>query len=81
MGLPPLCTVGAAELAWPLALGNIALFSIAMESAVFCSLLPGVAAPVVVVQLISFCGSDGTADCAMAALINKELAKMVAATR
>jgi hypothetical protein len=43
MGLPPRCTVGAAEFEPP-ASGRIALFSIAMEFGVFLPTLPEVAA-------------------------------------
>jgi len=43
MGLPPLCTVGAADFEPP-ASGRIALFSIAMEFDVLSSALPVVAA-------------------------------------
>ena len=55
IGLPPLCTVGAAELVPP-ASGRIALFPIAIEVLVLSSPWPEVAAPVVV-QLVSslFC--------------------------
>ena len=61
----------------PPALGNIALFSTAIELLVFCSPLPEVAAPVVVVQLVvRLAGADGAAVCAMAAPANRELAKM-----
>ena len=59
MGLPPLCTVGAAEFAPP-ASGKIALFSIAMEFEVFSSELPEVAADDVV-QLVSGLTPDGAA--------------------
>ena len=51
MGLPPLCTVGAAELAPP-ASGRTALFSTAIEFDVFSSPWPEVAAGEVV-QLVS----------------------------
>jgi hypothetical protein len=59
IGLPPLCTVGAAELAPP-ASGKIALFSTAMEFDVFLSPLPDVAA-LEVVQLVSDFSLDGAA--------------------
>jgi hypothetical protein len=65
IGLPPLCTVGAAELAPP-ASGRIALFSTAMEFDVFSAALPVVAADDVV-QLVSGFALEGVADCAAAA--------------
>jgi len=60
IGLPPLCTVGAAEFAPP-ASGRIALFSIAIEFDVFSSPLPEVAEPVVV-QLVSGFSLEGVVD-------------------
>jgi len=65
MGLPPLCTVGAAEFEPP-ASGRIALFSTAMEFAVFSPALPEVAADDVV-QLVSCFSLDGAVDWAAAA--------------
>ena len=65
MGLPPLCTVGAAEFDPP-ASGKIALFSIAMEFEVFSAALPVVAADEVV-QLVSGFALEGVVDCAAAA--------------
>jgi hypothetical protein len=79
MGLPPLCTVGAAEFAPP-ASGRIALFSIAMEFDVFSSALPAVAAGDVV-QLVSGFALDGVVDCAAAAPANNDPAKIAAAIR
>jgi hypothetical protein len=64
MGLPPLCTVGAAELAPP-ASGSTALFSTAIEFDVFSSPRPDVAEPVVV-QLVSGFSLWGVVDCAVA---------------
>ena len=64
MGLPPLCTVGAAEFAPP-ASGRTALFSTAIEFDVFSSPLPEVADPVVV-QLVSGFSLEGVVDCACA---------------
>jgi hypothetical protein len=80
-GLPPLCTVGAAELDPP-ASGSTALFSTAMELAVFSSPLPEVAAPVVV-QLVSalFLSPDGAAVWAEAAPAAKDPARIAIATR
>ena len=60
MGLPPLCTVGAAEFLPP-ASGKIALFSIAIELEVFSSPLPDVAVDDVV-QLVSCFSLEGVAD-------------------
>ncbi|HMH73470.1 MAG TPA: hypothetical protein VK554_14335, partial [Bradyrhizobium sp.] len=65
MGLPPLCTVGAADFEPP-ASGTIALFSIAMEFDVFSPALPVVAAGDVV-QFVSGFSLDGVVDCAAAA--------------
>jgi hypothetical protein len=79
MGLPPLCTVGAAELAPP-ASGRIALFSIVMEFDVFSAALPVVAAAEVV-QLVSGFWLDGVVDCAAAAPATTNPAKIVAAKR
>jgi hypothetical protein len=47
MGLPPCCTVGAAEPDSPPASGNTALFSIAMEFDLFSPALPVVTGEVV----------------------------------
>jgi len=63
-GLPPLCTVGAAELDPP-ASGNTALFSTAIEFGVFSSPLPDVAAGDVV-QAVSGLASDVPVDWAAA---------------
>jgi hypothetical protein len=63
-GLPPLCTVGAAELAPP-ASGRTALFSTAIEFEVFSSPRPEVADPVVV-QPVSGFSLAGVVDCALA---------------
>jgi hypothetical protein len=79
MGLPPLCTVGAAEFEPP-ASGKIALFSIAMEFDVFSSALPVVAAGDVV-QLVSGFSLDGVVDCAAAAPTNNDPANIAAAAR
>ena len=65
MGLPPLCTVGAAEFEPP-ASGRIALFSIAKEFDVFSPALPDVVADDVV-QLVSCFSLDGVLDWATAA--------------
>jgi hypothetical protein len=78
-GLPPLCTVGAAELAPP-ASGRTALFSIAIELAVFSSSFPLVAADEVV-QLVSGFSLDGVVDCANADPTTNELAKIATAKR
>jgi hypothetical protein len=79
MGLPSLCTVGAAEFEPP-ASGRIALFSIAMEFDVFSPALPVVAAGEVV-QLVSGFSLDGVADCAAAAPTTNNPATTAAATR
>ncbi|MGH6643106.1 MAG: hypothetical protein ACRED3_10455 [Bradyrhizobium sp.] len=79
MGLPPLCTVGAAELAPP-ASGKIALFSIAIEFDVFSSPLPEVAEPVVV-QLVSGFSLEGVVDCAVAGPMTNIPANITAAAR
>lgn len=78
-GLPPLCTVGAAELEPP-ASGNTALFSTAMEFAVFSSPLPDVAAGDVV-QAVSCQPTEGAVDWADAALAPITVARNAAATR
>src|SRR5882757_9364922 len=78
IGLPPLCTVGAAELAPP-ASGKIALFSTAMEFDVFLSPLPDVAA-LEVVQLVSDFSLDG-AGSANVAPTNNDAARAAATTR
>jgi hypothetical protein len=78
-GLPPLCTVGAAELEPP-ASGNTALFSTAMEFAVFSSPLPDVAAGDVV-QAVSCLSAEGAVDWAEAALTPITVARIAAATR
>jgi hypothetical protein len=62
IGLPPLCTVGAAEFEPP-ASGKIALFSTAIEFDVFSSPLPAVAAGDVV-QLVSGLSLDCADGCA-----------------
>jgi len=79
-GLPPLCTVGAAELAPP-ASGRIALFSTAMVFEVFSSPLPEVAVDDVVVQLVSGFAPDDAAVCANAAPAIKEVATANATIR
>lgn len=79
MGLPPLCTVGAAEFEPP-ASGRIALFSTAMEFDVFSAALPDVADDEVV-QLVSGLAPDGAAVCAAAVPANTNPAKTVTATR
>jgi hypothetical protein len=78
-GLPPLCTVGAAEFAPP-ASGSTALFSTAIELAVFPSPLPVVAAGEVV-QAVSGLASDVPVDWAAAALTLNSPATIAAATR
>ena len=80
-GLPPLCTVGAAEFAPP-ASGSTALFSTDIEFAVFSSPLPVVAAGDVV-QAVSGSGfaPDVPLDWAAAALTLNATAKIAAATR
>jgi len=67
IGLPPLCTVGAAELAPP-ASGKIALFSTAMEFDVFSTPLPEFAAGDVVqlVSVFTFGAAGGSANAAAA---------------
>ena len=79
MGLPPLCTVGAAEFEPP-ASGRIALFSNAKEFDVFSPALP-VAAADDVVQLVSGFSLDGVVDCAAAAPTTTNPAKIAAVTR
>jgi hypothetical protein len=78
-GLPPLCTVGAAEFAPP-ASGSTALFSTDIEFAVFSSPLPVVAAGDVV-QAVSGLSPDVPVDCAAAALTLNSPATIAAATR
>jgi hypothetical protein len=78
-GLPPLCTVGAAEFAPP-ASGSTALFSTDIEFAVFSSPLPVVAAGDVV-QAVSGFASDVPVDWAAAAPTLKSPAIIAAATR
>ena len=68
MGLSPLCTVGAAELAPP-ASGRTALFSTAIEFDVFSSPWPEVAAGEVVQLVSGFC--PVVAGCAIAAPVNE----------
>jgi hypothetical protein len=79
IGLPPLCTVGAAEFAPP-ASGSTALFSTAIEFAVFSSPLPVVAAGDVV-QAVSGFAPDVPVDWAAAALMLNSPATIAAATR
>jgi hypothetical protein len=79
MGLSPLCTVGAAELAPP-ASGRIALFSTAIEFDVFSSPCPEVAEPVVV-QLVSGFSLDGIVDCAAAGPMTNDPTRIAAAAR
>jgi hypothetical protein len=79
IGLLPLCTVGAAELAPPES-GSTALFSAAIELAVFSSPLPVVAAGDVV-QAVSGFAPDVPVDWAAAALTLNSPATIAAATR
>jgi hypothetical protein len=79
IGLLPLCTVGAAELEPP-ASGSTALFSAAIEFAVFSSPLPDVAAGDVV-QAVSGFAPDVPVDWAAAALTLNSPATIAAATR
>jgi hypothetical protein len=81
MGLPPLCTVGAAEFEPP-ASGRIALFSIAKEFDVFSPALPEVVADDVVQlvsQLVSCFSLDGVLDWATAAPATTNPAKIATA--
>ena len=78
IGLPPLCTVGAAEFEPP-ASGKIALFSTAIEFDVFSSPLPAVAAGDVV-QLVSGFSLDCADGCANRGPAINDPAK-IAATR
>jgi hypothetical protein len=78
-GLPPLCTVGAAEFEPP-ASGSTALFSTDIELAVFSSPLPVVAAGDVV-QAVSGFASDVPEDWAAAALTLNSPATIAAAAR
>lgn len=78
-GLPPLCTVGAAEFEPP-ASGRTALFSIAMEFDVFSSPPPEVAAGDVV-QLVSCFWLGGVVVCATAAPAPNDAAIIAAARR
>ena len=78
-GLPPLCTVGAAEFAPP-ASGNTALFSMAIEFAVFSSPLPVVAAGDDV-HAVSGLSLDAAVDCAAAVLTLNIPARLAAGTR
>ena len=77
-GLPPLCTVGAAEFEPP-ASGSTALFSTAIELAVFSSPLPVVAVGDVV-QAVSGLSPEAAVDWAAAALTLNIVAKIAAAT-
>ena len=77
-GLPPLCTVGAAEFEPP-ASGSTALFSTATELAVFSSPLPVVAAGDVV-QAVSGLLPEAAVDWAAAVLTLNIAAKIAAAT-
>ena len=77
-GLPPLCTVGAAEFEPP-ASGSTALFSTAIELAVFSSPFPVVAAGDVV-QAVSDLSADAAVDWAAAVLTLNTAAKIAAAT-
>jgi hypothetical protein len=79
MGLPPLCTVGAAEFAPP-ASGRTALFSTDIEFDVFSSPLPELAEPVVV-QLVSGFSLAGVVDCATAGPTTSTPARTAAAAR
>ena len=79
IGLPPLCTVGAAEFAPP-ASGRTALFPTAIEFDVFSSPLPDVADPVVV-QLVSGFSLEGVVDCACAVPISRTPTRTVEAAR
>jgi hypothetical protein len=76
IGLPPLCTVGAAEFEPP-ASGRIALFSTAMEFDVLSLPLPDVAADEVV-QLVSCFSLDGVVDWATAGPTINDTAKIAA---
>ena len=78
-GLPPLCTVGAAEFAPP-ASGSTALFSTAIEFAVFSSPLPVVAAGDVV-HAVSGLSPDAAVDWAATAPTLNAAAKIAAAMR
>ena len=78
-GLPPLCTVGAAEFAPP-ASGSTALFSTAIEFAVFSSPLPVVAAGDVV-HAVSGLSPEAAVDWAAAALTLNRPARIAAAMR
>jgi hypothetical protein len=79
IGLPPLCTVGAAESAPP-ASGKTALFPTAMEFDVFSSPLPDVAAGDVV-QAVSGLLPDGAVDWAAAVPALNAPTIIAAATR
>src|SRR5262245_22003955 len=78
-GLSPLCTVGAAEFEPP-ASGTTALFSMAIEFAVFSSPCPDVAADDVV-QAVSGLLSDAVVDCATAVPALNAPTRIAAATR
>jgi hypothetical protein len=78
-GLPPLCTVGAAEFAPP-ASGSTALFPTSTELAVFSSPLPVVAAGDVV-HAVSGLSPDAAVDWAAAGLTLNAAAKIAAAMR
>jgi hypothetical protein len=79
IGLPPLCTVGAAEFEPP-ASGRTALFSTAMEFDVLSLPLPDVAAEEVV-QLVSCFSLDCVVDWATAGPTSSEPAKTAAPMR
>jgi hypothetical protein len=78
-GLPPLCTVGAAEFAPP-ASGSTALFSTAIELAVFSSPWPVVAAGEVV-HAVSGLSPEAAVDWAAAVLTLNAATKIAPATR
>lgn len=78
-GLPPLCTVGAAEFEPP-ASGTTALFPTAMELAVFSSPLPVVASDEVVHAVSGF-SPETAGDWAADGLTLNATAKIAPATR
>jgi hypothetical protein len=79
MGLPPSCTVGAAELDSPPASGKTALFSIAMEFDCFSPALPVVTGEVV--QFVSGFAFDCVEVWARAGPATNDPMKIAAATR
>jgi hypothetical protein len=80
IGLPPLCTVGAADFE-PSASGRTALFSIALESDVLSPAFPEVVAAGEVVQLVSCFSLEGADDWAIAGPVTNDPARIAVPMR